>query len=244
MFKECCQHSASSPWHSVPTNLFLGLFASEEISVSERRLLFFMVLWCSPFRGCWDALFIPRPQNLCAVCGCWGIDRTQWWTGGVSPAANQKVNSLSIEEGKWPPPGLHISPAPASSNVTAFDFVCALTEHLGPASASPSIPILLFGAFLYLETIFFPQNWPPCLRAERKASFHHSPCFSHFTCAFLCWELKAVFVNAKLESNLVMTSPRLYVQLGWLKLPTNIPIEPLAIGAWKACRRKPLCYCK
>lgn len=50
MFQDSCQHSASSPRHSVPTHLFLWLFASEEISVSERLLLFFMAPWCSPFR--------------------------------------------------------------------------------------------------------------------------------------------------------------------------------------------------
>lgn len=57
-FKPGCQHSASSPLRSVPSHLFLWLFAREEISVSEMLLFFFMALWCSPFRGCWDALFI------------------------------------------------------------------------------------------------------------------------------------------------------------------------------------------
>lgn len=211
-----------------------------------------MALRCSPFRGCWDALFIPGPQNLCAVCGCWGIDRAQWWTGGVSPAANQKVNSLSIEEGKWPPhptpssPDLHISHTHGNSKVTAFDFACVRTERSAPAAASPSIPILPFDAFLYLEIIFF-ENSPPSFETWKRGpgcvGFFFSR-FSPFACTFLSWELQAVFVNAKLESNLVMTSPRLYVRLGWLKLPANIPIEPLAIGAWKARRRKPLCYCE
>lgn len=202
-----------------------------------------------PFQRCWDALFIPGPQNLCAVCGCWGIDRTQWWTGGVSPAANQKVNSLSIEEGKWPPPfpGLRISPALTGSNVTAFDFVCVHTERSGPASTSPSIPILPLGAFFFFFFTwrqFSPRTGRHLWNLKRKARFHRSPRFSPFTCAFLSWELKALFVKAKLESNLVMTSLRLYVRLEWLKLPANIPIEPLAIGAWKARRRKPLCYCE
>lgn len=66
-------------------------------------LFFFIAMWCTPFRGHWDALFILGPSNLCAVSRFWGIDRAQWWTGSVSPAAIQKVNSLSMEEGKWPP---------------------------------------------------------------------------------------------------------------------------------------------
>lgn len=243
MFKDGCQHSASSPRRSVPSHLFLWLFASKEISVSERLLFFFMVRRCSPFRGCWDALFIPGPQNLCAVCGCWGIDRAQWWTGSVSPAANQKVNSLSIEEGKWPPRACTSLPCTLNSNLTAFDFVCVRTERSGPASEPPSIPILPFDAFLHQE-IIFSENPSPSLKAEREAGLRHFSRFSPFTCSFLSWELKAVFVNAKLESNLVMTSPRLYVRLGWLKLPANIPIGPLAIGAWKACRRMALCYCE
>lgn len=89
-----------------------------------------------------------------------------------------------------------------------------------------------------LAAIFWNLKERPGLRGVFSSRF------SPFSCTFLSWELQAVFVNAKLESNLVMTSPRLYVRLGWLKLPANIPIEPLAIGAWKARRRKPLCYCE
>lgn len=67
-----------------------------------------------PFlRGCWDAQFILGPLHLCAGSRCWGIDKAQWWTGTVSPAANQKVNSLSIEKGKWPP---GLQPAHLSSS--------------------------------------------------------------------------------------------------------------------------------
>lgn len=83
-------------------------------------------------------------RDLCAASRCWGIDRAQWWTGGVSPAANQKLIVCPSEEGKWrhPPTDTHThtphstltslpryshpectSPAPNSnSNATAFDF--------------------------------------------------------------------------------------------------------------------------
>lgn len=127
-FEKGCQHSASSLLQSVPSHLFLWLFASKEISVSEMLLVFFMAMWCSPFRGCWDALFILWPWNLCAVSRCWGIDRAQWWTGGVSPAANQKLIVCPSRRGN-DPLGRHIARANSNSNATAFDFVCVHTER-------------------------------------------------------------------------------------------------------------------
>lgn len=247
MFKDSCQHSASSPWHSVPTHLFLWLFASEEISVSERLQLFFMALWCSPFR---DAemhcsypglriyvLFVDAEEST-------GLNDEQ---AASAPLPIKKLIVCPSRKGNDCPPPL---PGPAHLSCAhqlkrnCFWLCLRAYGALGPSlhiSVNSNSPP--FGAFLHLETIFSP-NWRPSLKPERKARFHRSPRFSPFTCAFLSWELKAVFVKAKLENNLVMTSLRLYVQLEWLKLPANIPIVPLAIGAWKASRRKPLCYCK
>ena len=100
-------------FQTVPSHLFLRLLAREEMSVSEMLLFFFTALWCSSF----SFLFLFQRMlryavhtwlflYLCAAPRHTGIDRAQWWTGRVSPAANQKVNSLSIEEGGQWPPGL------------------------------------------------------------------------------------------------------------------------------------------
>lgn len=110
-------------------------------------------------------------------------------------------------------------------------------------SVSLSILILWFDAFLYPRIIslenFCSHLWhlkqiPDTILLEGKVTEHNHVimcfflpfsnvslhCFSvrnslyTFICAFLSWKLKAVFVNAKLESNPVMTSLGLYVRLG------------------------------
>lgn len=58
------------------------------------------------------------------------------------------------------PPRACTSRTHGNSKVTAFDFACVRTERSAPAAASPSIPILPFDAFLYLEITFF-ENSPP-----------------------------------------------------------------------------------
>lgn len=73
------------------------------------------------------------------------------------------------------PPGLHISHAHGNSKVTAFDFACVHAERSAPASVSPSIPILPFDAFLYLEIIFF-ENSPPSFETWKKG-----PGWRHFS---------------------------------------------------------------
>lgn len=139
-------------------------------------LFFFMAMWCSPFRGCWDALFILGPLNLCAVSRCWGIDRAQWWTGSVSPAANQKVNSLSIEEGKWPP-GLQPAHLSRAQQLKCNRFWLCLRAYRTPAFCvsllfmSLSILILSFNAFLYPRIIslenFCSHLWHLKRRADK-----------------------------------------------------------------------------
>lgn len=230
-------------------------------------LVFFMAMWCSPFRGCWDALFILGPRNLCAVSRCWGIDRAQWWTRRRQPCCQSKVNSLSIEEGKWPPGPAHRS---RKQQLKCNCFWLCLRAYRTPALCASllfvSILILPFDASLCLRIISLGELALPSWKLETETRLHFvrgkgyraqscvflalSPlhCFSvcaslhTFICAFLSWKLKALFVNAKLESNPVMTSLRLCAT-GWLKLPANIPKEPLFIGAWKTQRRKLLSYC-
>lgn len=136
-------------------------------------LFFFTAMWCSPFRGCWDALFILGPLNLCAVSRCWGIDRAQWWTGSVSHAANQKVNSLSIEEGKWPP-GLQPAHLSCAQQLKCNCFWLCPHAYRTPAFCvsllfmSLSILILTFNAFLYSQIIFLGELLQPSLTLETE----------------------------------------------------------------------------
>lgn len=117
--------------------------------------VFFMAMQCSPFRRCWDVRFILGPQYLCAVSRCWGIDRAQWWTGGISLAANQKVNSLSIEEGKWPSRPAHLSHKQLLKPNCIW--LCLHAYRAAPFRIillmSHSIPILSFDTFLYQQKI-------------------------------------------------------------------------------------------
>lgn len=138
--------------------------------------------------------------NLCGVSRCWGIDRPQWWTGGVSRAANQKVNSLSVEKGKRPP-GLWLAHLFGWCAATAFD--CVFMQIEGPLSRSLiellSVPSnKLFGEpSLILE---YTSNWVRWKDAENNRVFppqlpglqHRvSLLFFHpFICAFLTESLR------------------------------------------------------
>lgn len=72
-----------------------------------------------------------------------------------APLPIKKLIVCPSRKGNDPPPpplpflGLRISPALTGSNVTAFDFVCVHAARSGPASTSPSIPILPLGAFFF-----------------------------------------------------------------------------------------------
>lgn len=198
-------------------------------------LFFFMAVWCSSFRGCWDALFILEPLNLCAVSRCWGIDRVQWWTASVSPAANQKVNSLSIEEGKWPPElrSAHRSLSHAATQIQLLLTLSVCTQNASVFFVSLSDLILSPNPYICphissSENFLWPCLMPNLILFKENriiicSILHFSVLYMSmysffslctFICAFLRWKLKALFVSAKLEGNPVITSLRLYVWLG------------------------------
>lgn len=207
-------------------------------------LFFFMATPRSPFKGCWDALFILGPWYLCAVFRCWGIDRVQWWTGSVSPAANQKVNSLSIAEGKWPPGPAHTRKQQLKCNsfwlcqrVYGAPVFCASLLFMPLSILIFSVNAILYQQIISLENLcchLWNSKAEPWLHFVRGKGYRAQlyvfvffflaficlhclsfcPSLHTFICAFLSWKLQAVFVNAKLESNPVMTSLRLCVRLG------------------------------
>lgn len=114
--------------------------------------------------GCWDALFILGPLNLRAVSRCWGIDRAQWWTGSVSPAANQKVNSLSIEEGKWPP-GLQ----PAHLSATQMQLLLTLSACITERRPAPHVSVNSNSLIRCLPSPnFFGELLQPSLTLETR----------------------------------------------------------------------------
>lgn len=128
-FERGCQHSASPLLPSVPSHLFLWLFASEEISVSETPLFFFMAEWCSPFRGCWDALFIRRAAEF--MC-CFQMLRNR--QGSMmnrqrQPRCQSKVNSLSIAGGEMTPRARTSPAQTASQTQLLLTFVCVHSGH-------------------------------------------------------------------------------------------------------------------
>lgn len=89
-----------------------------------------------------------------------------------APLPIKKLIVCPSRKGNDPPtpsssPDLHISHTHGNSKVTAFDFACMRTERSAPAAASPSIPILPFDAFLYLEIIFF-ENSPPSFETWKR----------------------------------------------------------------------------
>lgn len=173
LLEGACQHSASSLLQSVPSHLFLWLFASKQINVSENGAVCLRggatrpvqrMLSCTVHTtgemgggGRGGAGFMCRFQMLRNRQGSMMNGRRQ-------PCCQSKVNSLSIRGGEMTPPPLSrlATPTPtractspaqnSSSNATAFDFcLCAFRTPVfgaNPLLTSLSILILSFCACL------------------------------------------------------------------------------------------------